>query len=78
MIVKRVVFRQYDGVAPHHCLRTLPVHEGIVGRSDGNFAPPLPRGFLTLSFRVPLECSCKIHISGKVAADLTCKEGDYV
>jgi deoxycytidylate deaminase len=65
----RVVFRQYDGVAPHHYLTLFK------SKSDrkigGKFARQRPGESLPL-FRVPLDAS--VEYESKVIADLTAKE----
>lgn len=66
---KRVVFRQYDGVAPHHYLRLFKATTDR--KVDGRFARPSAKEALPL-FRVPLDAP--VEYESKVIADLTAKE----
>jgi deoxycytidylate deaminase len=66
---KKVLFRQYDGVAPHHHLTLFKT--ATERKSGGKFARPsapnaVPR------FRVPLDGP--VEYEAKVIADLTAKE----
>jgi deoxycytidylate deaminase len=66
---ERVVFRQYDGIAPHH-YQTLfkPATER---KKEGKFARQLPKGAAPV-FRVPLDAP--VEYESKVIADLSAKE----
>jgi deoxycytidylate deaminase len=66
---KRVVFRQYDGVAPHHYLRLFK--PSTERKSGGKFARPSLKTALPL-FRVPLDGP--VEYESKVIADLSAKE----
>jgi hypothetical protein len=66
---KRVVFRQYDGVAPHHYLRLFKSTKDR--KVDGKFARPAAKTAVPL-FRVPLDAP--VEYESKVIADLTVKE----
>lgn len=66
---KRVVFRQYDGVAPHHYLRLF---KSVTDRkAAGRFARPAANSALPI-FRVPLDGP--VEYESKVIADLSAKE----
>jgi deoxycytidylate deaminase len=66
---KRVVFRQYDGVAPHHYLTLFK--SKTERKKDGKYARQSPLEAVPV-FRVPLDAS--VDYESKVIADLSAKE----
>ena len=68
---KRVVFRQYDGVAPRNYLRLF--HMSAARKKDGKLVSASPK-FAVPVFRVPLDSPTDYE--AKVIADLTDKEQD--
>jgi deoxycytidylate deaminase len=65
----RVVFRQYDGIAPQHYLTLFRAKSER--KADGKYYPPKPESALP-RFRVPLDGP--VEYESKVIADLSAKE----
>ena len=66
---KRVIFRQYDGVAPQHYLRLFTPE--MARKKDAKFARPDAKAAVPI-FRVPLDGP--VEYESKVIADLEDKE----
>jgi deoxycytidylate deaminase len=69
---KRVIFQQYDGIAPHHYLTLFK--PGTARKIEGKYAKQSPQAAVP-RFRMPLDAP--VEYESKVIADLSAKEDNH-